>query len=110
MSSPSPQWRLDGEIPATDKEVEEALIKEAEKRTKGVHEITIKSLFDGSFHAFKDYRFEFVDNVLQIWDSYGWIAFMENGKWAEIIKYDFIDDLPEQIKSESIINNDYNIF
>lgn len=89
MSSPSPQWTLCGEIPATDKEVEEALIKEAERR--GFKEgVTFKPVVEN------------VDKVGKVTDRiiffpkrlYGyeqglasgknWIFYQ--GKWAEIIK------------------------
>lgn len=71
---------------ATESEVFEALKKEAEKKTNGASAIKVKSFYEDKFYSFDNYHFKFHDNVLQIWDSNGWISFMQEGKWAEIIK------------------------
>lgn len=93
MESGSPQWTLDREIPATDKEVEEALIKEAERRgfKKGVR-INNSSLKgcclyddaidgDGFKYYSKNSSFSY-KNAL----TFGYFVVFIDGKWAEIIK------------------------
>lgn len=79
------EFGLDSATPATDKEVEEALIKEAERRgfKEGVKYTALG--VDGSTLSSKglfNQSFVYKDNHL--WCGYGFI--FVNGKWAEITK------------------------
>jgi len=82
---------LDGsEIPATDKEVEEALIKEAKKRGFK-NRVKIKQV-SGDINILFNNKFEY----LKEWNEYKNVLFIDNylvfanGTWAEIIKDEII--------------------
>lgn len=84
-------------VPATDKEVEEALIKEAKRRgfKDGVY---IKGIVSGSDCYLKG-DFEYLEKNNVLWfgiDNNGYDLF-KNGKWAEIVK-----DEPIKIGSHEV--------
>jgi hypothetical protein len=81
-------------IPATDKEVEDALIKEAKRR--GFKEgANVISFFGFNYNLVLISKFEFVNNILKVWGEQksdgvekhkGYFKIFHNGKWAEIIQ------------------------
>jgi hypothetical protein len=88
ISSPARSYNNNGYIPATDKEVEEALIAEAKKRgfKEGVKInrehfklVNYNTIVDGERYG-NNYDAEY--NGL----SFGGVYVFENGKWAEIVK------------------------
>ncbi len=90
-------------IPAIDKEVEEALIKEAKKRgfKKGNH----KSLVKGCSDEFNGWSFEKSSNRIYTANRYeGGKCIFENGKWATIIenKPPMINDYEMQIEGNIV--------
>ena len=91
--------------PATDKEVEEALIKEAKKR--GFKEgVTFKSkwmsntekLFDGNFLFDREFELCYRNN------NGIWYTLFENGNWAEIVKETITKEQAEKELGKTIIN------
>ena len=85
---------------ATDKEVEEALVKEAKKRgfVKGVNISYLISTrndfgFDGTFSIYRD---SLVDNRSAV--------IFSEGKWAEIIKETITKEQAEKELGKTILN------
>jgi hypothetical protein len=87
--------------PATDKEVEEVLIKEAKNR--GLKPLNHRCLQDGkiwSDNIGDEYEYTSKFNKLEIGAS---VAF-EDGKWAEIIKETITKEQAEKELGKTIIN------
>ena len=109
-----------GCVPATDKEVEEALIKEAKKR--GFFNIgnIFKSCFDDNNEARTiskydsstdiDYYYDKADNALRSNGLNTYFKFCSNpliyekGKWAEIIKETITKEQAEKELGKTILN------
>jgi len=95
-------------IEATPKEVEEALIKEAEKRYKIGDKI--KSLDNYDFHIIGGFEFDFYqteNDMTIVSDESEWNekpsnpTIFKNGKWAEIVKTKTIDEIARDLSALS---------